>query len=90
MATSSTSFVLNIPADYPYDQDFAAQLGNIYTGTETQPSVSTYARYRQAQRAAYAAENRNVQVQTKVFRTDQDNGAVDFQACYTTINKSKI
>jgi len=90
MSTSSTSFQLNLPADYPYNQDFSAQLANISTDTETQPTVSTYDRSRQVARAEYSAENRNIQVQTKVFRTDQDNGSVDFQSCYTTVNKSKI
>ena len=90
MATSSTSFQLNIPATYPYNQNYSGQLANISTDTETQPSVSTYDRSRQVIRAAYSAENRNVQVQTKVFRTDQDNGAVNFQACYTTVNKSAL
>jgi hypothetical protein len=82
MATSSSSFVLNIPGAYA----FAAQTGTVYTDTETRP-VNTY---NEVARAAYSAENRNVQVQTKVFRTDSDNGATNFQASYTTVNKSKI
>jgi hypothetical protein len=82
MATSSSSFVLNIPGAY----SFAAQTATIYTDTETRP-VNTY---NQVVRAAYSAENRNIQVQTKVFRTDSDNGATNFQNCYTTVNKSKV
>jgi hypothetical protein len=82
MATSSSSFVLNIPSAYA----FAAQTATVYTDTETRP-VNAYVL---VARAAYAAEDRNVQVQTKVFRTDSDNGATDFQASYTTVNKSKI
>lgn len=90
MADSSTSFTLNMPADYPYNQDFAAQLANIYTNTETRPSVSTFDRYKRAKRRLYRAEDRDVQVQTKVFRTDQDNGSVDFQSCYIIVNKEEL
>jgi hypothetical protein len=90
MATSSSEFGLRIPATYPENQTFPAAQGTIYTDTETRPSTSTALRSREAYRKPYSAENRNVQVQTKVFRTDQDNGAVDFQSTYTTVNKELL
>lgn len=85
---SSTKTLIRIPSDAPANE-FNAPEGGIYTDTETQPGSSN-GRYTRVPRSPFGRDNRNVQVQTKVFRTDQDNGAVNFQACYTTVNKSAL
>ena len=90
MSTSSTSFQLKIPATYPYNQYSGAEAANVSTDTETQPSVSTPSRSVFIPPAPWSPEKRNIQVQTKVFRTDQDSGATNFQSCYITVPKSAL
>jgi len=94
MATSSTSIGLRLPAAYPHNQTFPAVQGNILTNTETQPSVSASARaikgIRPERTRQSLSTKRTIQVQTKVFRTDQDSGASDFSSCYTSVSEDKL
>lgn len=94
MATSSTSTVLKIPVTYPYNQTFPAAQDDVFTDTETEPSTSTTYRSVEAPRFVVNRQNlikkRNIAVQTKVFRTDQDAGAVSFTSCYTTVTEDVL
>ena len=93
MATASTSVGFRMPAAYPYNQSFPASQGGVYTDTETQPSPVSN-RSVEAIRPTLNRQTllmkRNIAVQTKVFRTDQDSGAVDFSSVYTTVSEDLL
>ena len=96
MATSNVSVGFRMAASFPQNQYFPATLGGIFTDTETQPGVSTTLRSLQAisfptiTNRQTLLKKRNISAQTKVFRTDQDNGAVDFSSTYTTVQEDLL
>ena len=92
MATASCTVGLRLPAIPDANQAFAGMTSVIHTDTETNPLPNALAAATQVYRAATTPENRNVWVQTKVFRTDYSSAGAQgewFQD-YTYVNKKVL
>lgn len=88
MATSNVAFGLRLPANYP-DLPVLGAAGVIHTDTETEPTAQTVAyKYFVPFDKEHRDTSRNVQVQTKIFRTDYSSAGAqaEYQDAYITVS----